>query len=258
MESNRNSYTGSRRRPKKDEFIKGILDSYHVTDGCPPLAQHWGGHDLAKTDWLKRFTEEIADNNNRSFEAWNAVKKKCDASFIIELLYLMTIPGRCRAEESRDSDHALAAEIERIHLKYSKLLEDIDSLIQNPRVSACMPYARLDLAEKVRTLQASKQRLEVLRDYYKGFGSYKRNQRDWYLHLLVGHVSDATGHSHVRVLTSLIDSARAAHNERGEVSDEGALTKRIQRYKQFLISLNSIRNRNKRSSSADPSDPIPF
>jgi hypothetical protein len=248
--STRNGDT--RRSPKKDELIKGILDSYHVTVGCPPLAQHWGGHDLAKTDWLKRFAKEIADNNNRSLEAWNTLKKKCDTSFIIELLYLMTIRGRYRAEESQDSDHLLATEIEKILPKYGKLLEDIDSLIQDPRVSAGMPYAQFDLAKESKTLQDSKQRLEVLRDYYKGFGSYKRNQRDWYLHLMASHVSNAIGNYHVRFLMSLIDSARAAHNERRKVSDEGALTKRIQRYKQFLKSLNSIRNRNGISSSADP------
>ena len=264
MASTRNSETGSRRGPKKDELIKGILDSYHVTDDCcPPLAQQWGGHDLAKTDWLKKFAEEIADNNNRSLEAWNILKKKCDTSFIIELLYLMTIPGRCRAEESRDSDHVLAAEIEGILPKYGKLLEDIDSLIQDPRVSACMPYARPDLAKESQTLQDSKQRLEVLRDYYKRFGSYKRNQRDWYLLLLAAEVVEKTSKYHVGSLASLIDWARAAHGERTrQVTDEDALKKRIQRQMKFMdakIFDGHLRfSLNVASTPEDPNDPIPF
>jgi hypothetical protein len=209
--STRNSDT--RRSPKKVELIKGILDSYHATDGCPPLAQHWGGHDLAKTVWLKNFAEEIANNNDGSLEAWNALKKKCDTSFIIELLYLMTIPGKYMIEKKQDSDHVLAKKIERILPKYGELLEEIESLIQDPRVSACM----------------------ARRHYSKRFGSHKRNQRDWYLLLLAAEVVERTTKYHLGALASLIDSARAAHGERTrQVTDEDALKKRIQRKMKFM------------------------
>lgn len=226
---------GSRRGPWKDEIIKSILDSYHVTDGCPPLATHWGGHDLAKTDWLRRFAREIADDENKKgLEAWNTLKEKCDTSRIIELLYLLTLRGEYRAEEDQDAHRAFMTEIERIIARYNKLRDDIYGLVQNPRLSSLMPYVGGDLLEEVHKLQESKEHLEVLRDSNKKWASRKRNPRDWYLLLLAGAVVEGTGRFHARALANLIESARIAHNERSQRTDEQVLYKRIQRWMKFM------------------------
>jgi hypothetical protein len=233
---------GSRRGPTRDKLIKDILDSYHVTDGCPPPAKHWGGYDLAKTEWLKRFAEEITIDDKR-LEAWGMLKGKCDTSFLIELLYLMTVRAKVWKEKSQEVHRALAIEIDKVISRYDKLGESISDLRRNPRFSHPIPFARLDLAQELHRLQDSKKHLELLRDFHKKAGSYKRNPRNWYFFVLARNILKATGRRHVRELASLVDSARAAHNEKGEVSDVDKLAKRIQHYKEFLESLNSIRNR---------------
>jgi len=234
MASTRKSDTGPRRGHERDEISKGILDSYHTTEGCPPLTSHWGGYDLAKTDWLKMFAEEIAGNHYKSLNAWRTLEKKCDTSWIIELLYLLTLRGKCLADQNQDVYHALIAEVEKIIAKYEKLRDDIVALVQNSRLSFPMTYIGCDLLKEIRTLEESKKRLETLRDANEKWGSYKRNSRDWYLFLLAAQVINATGRSHVKELASLIESARAAHKERTGVGDEDALKKRIQRWAEFL------------------------
>ena len=255
MASARKTHTGSRRGPNRDEIIKGILGSYHATLGCsPPLAYYWYECDLAKTGWLKKFAEEIADDN-RSLEAWNTLKEKFNPSWIIELLYMLTVRGNHWPEQ--DSRRAFAAEIEKTISKYDKLLEDINRLIQNPLLSEPIPDVRLDLTEEFLRLQDFKERLEAFREFHRKSASYKRNHQDWYLVLMARQVRDATGHLHVKALASLIDSARAAHNprpahkQRGEVTDAGDLKTRIWRYNDFLNSLSAIRSRNTTSTPDD-------
>ena len=226
MASTRKSGNG----PEIDDIAKGILDSYHPTDeGCPPLASHWGGYDLAKSDWLKMFADKIAVNTYRSLEAWRALEKKCDTSWIIELLYLLTFRGKCRVELNQDAYHATIAELEKLIVAYGKLRDHIVALVEDSHLSSPMAYIGGDLLKEIRALEESKKRLKTLRDASEKWGSYKRNMRDWYLFLLAAEVINATGRSHVKELASLIETARAAHKER-TVADEDALKKRIQRW----------------------------
>ena len=231
MASTRKSGSG----PKIDEIAKGILDSYrHTDEGCPPLASQWGGYDLAKSDWLKMFADKIAVNAYRSLEAWRALEKKCDTSWIIELLYLLTFRGKCRVELDQDAYHAVSVELGKLIAAYKKLGDDlVVALVENFRHSTPLAYMGGDLLNEIRALEQSKKRLEILRDANKKWGSYKRNMRDWYLFLLAAEVIKATGRSHVKELASLIETARAAHKER-TVADEDALKKRIQRWTDFL------------------------
>jgi hypothetical protein len=98
--------TGSRRalsKESKEKLAREIVEKYHASDGCPPLSTHWGGHDLSKTDWLKRFAEEVADDQSKSSEAWNTVKEKCDTAFIIDLLYLLTLRKTVTVDIDQDA-----------------------------------------------------------------------------------------------------------------------------------------------------------
>jgi hypothetical protein len=228
------SDTDSSRRPRREELIKDILDSYHVTDGCPPLAQHWGGHDLAKTAWLKGFAERIADNHYESLKAWRTVKEKCDTSWIIELLYLLTFRGKARTDQDQDAYHALIAEIENIISKYDKLRDDIVALVVYPRFSSPMAYMGRDLLEELHRLEQSKKRLETLRNTNKKWGSYKRSARDWYLFLLGKEIINVTGRLPGEKVARLIAVARSAHNERADVTKATALKKRIHRWAKFM------------------------
>ncbi len=230
MASTRKSGSG----PEIDEIAKGILDSYHPTEeGCPPLASHWGGYDLAKTDWLKMFAEKISDNAHRSLEAWRALEKKCDTSWIIELLYVLTCRGKCGVELDQDAYHATKAELEKLIAAYGKLRDKIVALVEDSHLSSPMAYIGGDLLNEIRALEQSKRRFETLRDAIQKWGSYKRNMRDWYLFLLAAHVNKAIGRSHVKEVATLIEAARAAHKER-PVAEEDALKKRIQRWKHLL------------------------
>jgi hypothetical protein len=224
----------SSRRPRREALIKDILDSYHVTDGCPPLAQHWGGHDLAKTAWLKGFAERIADNLYESLKVWRTLKEKCDTSWIIELLYLLTFRGKVRAVQDQDAYHALVAEIEKIISRYDKLRDDIVALVRYPRFSSPMAYMGRDLLAELQRLEQSRKRLETLRNANKKWGSYKRTARDWYLFLLAREIINSTDSLQTKQLARLIEVARSAHNERADVTNEAALKKRIQRWATFM------------------------
>lgn len=224
----------SSRRPRREALIKDILDNYHVTDGCPPLAQHWGGHDLAKTAWLKGFAERIADNHYESLKAWRTLDKKCDTSWIIELLYLLTFRGKVRADQDQDAYHALITEIKKIISRYDELRDDIVALVRYPRFSSPMAYLGRDLLEELQRLEQSKKRLESLRESSKKWGSQKRSARDWYLLLLAREVSKQTGRMKTKELVHLIQVARSAHNERADATNVDALKKRIQRWKKYL------------------------
>ena len=259
----------SRRGLTKDErarFAKQIIDGYHVSDGCPPLSSHWGGFDLRETDWLKRFAEQVSDDENHSFEAWNTVKEKCDTSFIIELLYLLTLRGKHGVERNRDAYHALLREIEKVIAKYDKLQDDIRRLIQNRQFASPMAFVSRDLVGELQTLQASRQRLEALRLSNKKWGSYKRSTRDWYLLLLAKEVIEGTGSSHIGALASLIDSSRIAHGDNSdEVTDKDLLTKRIQRWMKFLNAkviggrmMFRFGSQNAGAEAESNDEPIPF
>ena len=95
MASAQSSGARSRRGPTQEDIIKGIVDSYHATGGDPEhyAPEHWGGCDLAKTVWINKFAEEIAKFGSR-IKAWDTLKKKCKISRIIELLFLLTFPGK--------------------------------------------------------------------------------------------------------------------------------------------------------------------
>jgi len=102
---------GSRRCPKRDEIVKSILGSYRGTRRPVPFATIWG--DLAKTDWLKRFAEGIAEDHYvGSLQAWNTLEEKCDTSMIIEHLYLLTFPGKCMQEKRIDAYHLNPAHLQ--------------------------------------------------------------------------------------------------------------------------------------------------
>src|SRR6266480_6311324 len=236
MATSKQGHMGSRRgltKEEKEKIAKQIVGGYRVTDGCPPLSTHWGGHDLGKTDWLRKFAEEIADDQNKSLEAWNTVKEKCDTSFVIELLYLLTLRGRVTQDEHQDAYHALIAEIEKIIPRYDKLLEDVLSLTDS-RFSSVMPYVGGSIAKIFQRLQESKASLEGLRNSNTKHGSYKRSARDWFLFLLAKELIDATGRPHIEQLATLLDAARSANNERRHPTDVATLTKRIQRWRKYL------------------------
>ena len=190
MTPTRKTSTGSRRRTPSDEIIKGILDSYHLTDGRPPVytPADWGGHDLAETEWLKEFAKQIASSEDRR-TAWNTLREKCDASRIIELLYLYTNPETCLADESRKSHYAVAEEIDSIFWEYELLCEEIARVTQEPRVLEAMRYVEIELTEELHRLEEIKQRMRVLGDFYRGLASPKRNPRNWCLFLLGVEIS---------------------------------------------------------------------
>lgn len=52
---------------------------------------------MAATEWLSTCAERIADDESRR-NAWNKLRDKCDTSFIIELLYLFTLPDEASQE----------------------------------------------------------------------------------------------------------------------------------------------------------------
>jgi hypothetical protein len=230
MASTKKNNSGPRRSPEIDEIARGILDSYHPTEGCPPLASHWGGYDLAKTDWLRMFAEQIAVNAYRSLDAWRALAKKCDTSWIIELLYLLTFRGKSLVDLDQDTDHAISAELEKRISAYTQLGDDLVALIENYRHSIPMIYMGGDLLNEIRALEESKKRLEILRDKSKKSGSYKRNPRDWYLFLIAAEARSRTGRSHMKEMATLIEAARAAHKERTGLVNEDVLQKRLQRW----------------------------
>lgn len=260
MTPTQNGNTGSRRGPSETTIIQSIVESYRPTDGCPPLSTHWGGHDLAKTEWLKRFAQEIArEDNKNNVDAWNTLKDKCDTSFIIELLYLLTYRGTCRADEDKDAYRLFITEVEKIIPKYDRLGDEIRSLMENPKLSSPMAYIGHDLEQQVKILQEAKERLEAVRDSNVKWCSYKRSARDWYLLLLAGTVKDATGSFHIEALATLIQSALAAHQERSDTINEEAVRKRIQRWIRFMNAkivggrlLFRLGQRTDRSASAKP------
>jgi len=268
MSTSKKNHIGSRRglsKENREKVAREIVDSYHATIGCPPLSTHWGGHDLGKTDWLKKFAEEVVDDQSKSLEAWNTVKEKCDTSFIIELLYLLTLRERVTLDRHQDAYHALVAEIEKVTPRYDKLLEDVLTLTENPLFSPTMPYVRGSLAKVCQRLQESKSLLEELRDANIEHSSYKRSARDWYLFLLATALINATGRPHVEELATLLDAARFANNERCYPADVATLNKRIQRWTKYVNAkvidgrmMFRINTRNTSSQENGSDDPMPF
>lgn len=237
MPPRKKSHVGSRRglpKQEQEKIANRIIEDYRTTDGCPPLSSHWGGHDLRKTDWLKRFAAEIADDQTKVSKAWNTITENCDPSSMIELLYLCTIRSKVYEDNSQDHYHALIAEVERIIPKYDKLFEDILEITKNPDLSITMPYVTRYIAETLEKLQESKQSLEEVRSANLRHGSYKRNARDWYLFLMATELINSSGRPHVDELATLLETARTAHNEKGHPEDVPRLTKRIQRVKKYL------------------------
>jgi hypothetical protein len=242
----------ARKTNTDDKIIKDILESYHLTDGRQPVytPADWGGHDLATTDWLRKFARAIA-SFDQSKNAWETVTKKCDASRIIEILYLYTNPKTCSAKESRKSHYAVAEEIDVILMEYEFLCEEIERVIHKPRVLETMRYAEIDLTEELHRLEEIKQRVQVLRDLYRALGSPKRKIRNWYLLLLDVEISGQTDadFAYATELADLINAAHAAHYVGREdkvparTTDEWLVSKYIDRYKKFRPLLNAIRGR---------------
>jgi hypothetical protein len=210
------------------------VEGYQVTEGCPPLATHWGGYDLAKTDWLRRFAERVADNHYESLEAWSTFGKNCDTSLIIELLYLLTFRGKCRVLEDQNAYHTFIGEIEKLISRYTKLRDDILALVQCPSFSTPLAYTGRDLLEEAQRLEMFTEHLESVRASNKKWGSNKRSARDWYLFLLGMEIINATGRLQNEQLARLIRVAHSAHNERADVTTKVVLKKRIQRWTKFM------------------------
>lgn len=240
-----------------------IVESYHTTtDSCPPLSTHWGGYDLGKTDWLKKFAQQVSDDRNESFEAWNTVKGKCNASEIIELLYLMTHKGRVYVDESQDAYNSLIAEIEKIRPRYDKLLKDVIGLTTKRRLSLTMPYVCADIIEAFRRVFESKKILEEVSRANIEHGSRKRGMRDWYFFLLCVTLIGPTGRPHIEELATLIDAARIANEECSEPSNVLTLTKRFQRWMKYtdarMIDGRVMFRMNIPTSAQSDDDQIPF
>ena len=146
------------------------------------------------------------------------MKKKCNTSFIIEHLYLLTLPGTFAREKRTGANKAFKTQIKKISQRYDKLRDDILGLVQIRPLLAVLPPGRV-LGKELRKLQASKQRLEALRDSSKKL-VWKRARWSFYFYLLADEVRRGTGHYHVKELARLISSAHAAHDEQSEVVDE--------------------------------------
>jgi hypothetical protein len=228
MASGQKTNTGPRRRPPtRDEIIKGVLDSYHPARGPVPFATLWG--DLVKTGWLKRFAQEIAEYKYR-IEAWNMMNKECNTSFIIEHLYLLTIPGKFAERKRTGANKAFKTQIKKISQKYDKLRDDIFSLVQIRPLLLVLPPGHV-LREELQKLQVSKQHLEALRGSSKKLG-WKRARWSFYLYLLADEVRRGTGQYHVEELANLIDSAHAAHDEPSKFVSVEKLSRAISRFKE--------------------------
>lgn len=221
-------------RDKQQALVRQIIESYQATDGCPPLSAHWGGYDLGQTDWLKRFAEKIAANQNRRLEAWTTVTEKCDTSMVLELLYLSAFRKDATVDKSKDAYHALLREIDKLMPRYDKLLNDLLALSNKPSLAPAMPYIRASLNEVQKQLQSSRALLAKVRDANIDHGSYKRTAKDWYLFLLARTLIEATGRQHIEELAILIDAARSANNEQRFQSDVETIAKRVQRWKKYM------------------------
>ena len=229
MLSERNIDTGSRRGLKREEIVQGILASYHCTRDW---RRYRGGYDLAKTGWLRRFAEEIT-KDAASLDPWNTLKEKCDASFMIEHLYIMTLPEKTARKKKATTNRAFKAQIEKMLPRYDKLQDDIIGLFRGDRIILLVPGGR-DLLEEFLKLQQSKQRLEALMVARRKMGWFKPTSWNFYLYLLAREIRYRTGRSHLARLTSLIALASNAHGSDEYYSDE-AIRKRI---KYFTRSIN--------------------
>jgi len=220
--------TGSRRGPEKDEIIESILGSYHHTiPNGRRYAMLYG--DLAKTGWLKRFAEEIAEEGKGRL-AWDGINEKCNTSFIIELLYVLTFPEKLPGEKRTGVKKAFEAQIKKISGRYDKLRRDICRLeLINPFVSLSEDC---DPEEELQNLQESKQRLEALRDKKL---SWKRTSRNFYRFLLADEVRRKTDNSNLEALATLIESAHVARGETKVVTAD-TLRRLVNR---FLDSINA-------------------
>ena len=257
MAGGRAGRTVPRSCPSKKAFAESILKDYRPSDGCPPLRTHWGGHDLAATEWLKTFADQIADDESRR-NAWNKLKDKCDTSYIIELLYLFTLADdpkarasktrakrdpkttvkkspKTRVENDQNAYNLLTKLLTQKLARYDKLCDEIRSLMENPRIQHPMLYLRADFTNQLQMLQTAKQHLQDLRDREAKWGSKKRNPRDWYLFLLGVTTKEATGFLHGSELATLIETAYAAHGKEDKVDvSQEAVEKQIRRWTKFM------------------------
>jgi hypothetical protein len=213
--------TGRRGLPK-EKIIQGIIDSFHSTVlwRLPGVASL-----VTKSGWLRRFAEDVA-KDTASLEPWNMLKKNCPAPFLIEHLYMYTVPGKTAQQKKAGSYKAFNAQIEKMIRRYNNLQDDVLSLYRDS--FAIIVFApRPDLHEELQKLRDSQQRFETLRDLIKERGWYKPDSRN-FLYLLSEQIRYRTGHAHVVALTSLIASARNAHGPNNPRLDE-AVGKQIQR-----------------------------
>jgi hypothetical protein len=234
-EARRTHRVGSRRGPSRADIVTSILGGYSPSEGCPPLQTLWGGYDLAENPWLRRFAETIADCESYT-DAWNKLTGKCDASYIIELLYLFTCKKKTRVDEDRDAYHLLNQQLDKILPKYNELLDEIGSLVEKEELSNPMVYCRPKFILQLQLLQWQKRHLEAIRDSGDILGSRKRKYRNWYLLLLGTHAKAKTGSFQISQLANLIEAALAAHSQTndGKITYEAGVRRGIQRWKKLM------------------------
>src|ERR1700747_2670394 len=121
MASPQKSGAVSRRSPERGEIIEGILGSYHATRSWRLFRS---GYDVAKTGWLRRFAEDIT-KEPASLEPWNTLIEKCDTSFMIEHLYVLTFPGKLPGEKRTGANRTFKIQIKKIDRRYDILEDDI-------------------------------------------------------------------------------------------------------------------------------------
>lgn len=223
----------SRREPTNKEIAKEIFDGYSPSDGCPPLKDHWGGYSLATIPWLGIFAKEIAGDESRK-RAWNTLKRKCDTSFIIDLLYAFTRRAEVQVDQDREEANQTKEALDRTLKGYDKLRDEIQGIICNPEFSSSVNHHRVEFDRQLQFLRGSRQHMQALRDILAKWGSRKRDPRDWYLLLLSKHTMEAEGSRHDSELITLIEAAYAAHGKTRRVVTEATIAKQLLRTVRWL------------------------
>jgi hypothetical protein len=155
--SARKTNTRSEDVPTKDKIVKAILGSYRPTRGSRLFAEVWG--DMTKTGWLNSFAEAIAGDNRR-WKAWKTIKKKCNTSFVMEHLYVVTFPGKHPGEKRTSANKAFKTQVNKIIRGYDKLRVEIFALGYVHEILSFFSAGRM-LKKELQKLQESKQRLEA-------------------------------------------------------------------------------------------------